>query len=274
MPYNSKGHYVAWGPWLRWRRARLVQRVGEKLLRGLQRVFYSQSLVGQDAILDNADFPFLEGFEKNWRAIEAEVRKILEHRDAVPLFHEVSPDQAMISKGSNWRTFILYGFGTKLQRNCVQAPVTASLLDKVPNIQTAWFSILSPGYHIPSHKGVTSGILRSHLGLIVPKQQEKCRMQVGDNTCVWRPGEIFVFDDTYQHEVWNDTDEERVILIFDFDRPMRLWGRVLNGLFIRLIKFTAYYKEPAKRMAAYEERFEAAVRRADETVEKLSDIGR
>jgi len=258
----------------RHKRSRAVYRAGNKVTKRLRTFFYKQSLVATDPVFDKGDFPLLKDFEDQWETIRAEVTEILKHREAVPLFHEISPDQKKISKGNNWRTFILYGFGTRSDRNCQQAPVTASLLDKVPNIQNAWFSILAPQYHIPPHTGVTTGILRAHLGLIIPQAAEKCRMQVGDEVCVWQPGEAFVFDDTYRHEVWNDTPEERVILIFDFDRPMRFWGRVLNSTFIRLIKFTAYYKEPKKRMKSYEDRFEAAVRTADETMENLADPGR
>lgn len=259
---------------LRRKRARAVKTVGHFITRTLRSFFYKQSLVPTDPVFGKDQFPLLEDFEKDWKAVQAEVVEILKHREAVPLFHEVSPDQKRISKGKNWRTFILYGFGTRLDKNCTQAPVTAGLLDKVPNIQNAWFSILAPGYHIPPHEGVTSGILRSHLGLIIPKDAEKCRMTVDSEVCVWRPGEAFVFDDTYTHEVSNDTDEERVILIFDFDRPMRYWGRALNSTFIKLIKLTAFYKEPKKRMENYEERFEAAVRTADETMENLANLGR
>ena len=265
---------VTLGARLRHKRARAVHRVGHFVTRALRRFFYRQSLVPTVPVYDKDQFPLLRDFERDWKTIHAEVTEILKHREAVPLFHEVSPDQSSISKGNNWRTFILYGFGTRLDKNCAQAPVTASLLDKVPNIQSAWFSILAPGYHIPRHEGVTSGILRSHLGLIVPKDAEKCRMKVDNEVCVWRPGEAFTFDDTYTHEVWNDTDEERVILIFDFDRPMRFWGRVMNSTFIRLVNLTAFYKEPKRRMENYEERFEAAVRTADETVENLANLGR
>ena len=80
-----------------------------------------------------------------------------------------------------------------------------------------------------------------------------------------------MFDDTYDHEVWNDTDDERVILLFDFDRPMRFWGRLLNKSFVSLLKLTAYYQEPKKNMQTMEERFEAATRRADQNLEKLAD---
>lgn len=273
MPYNSKGQYVRWGPWLRWKRDKAVNLYGEKLLRLLAKLFYAQSKVGTAPVPDRSQFPFLQSFEDDWQAIEAEVREILKHREAVPLFHEVSPEQAAISTGQNWRTFILYGFGERLEKNCARAPVTARLLSQVPDIQTAWFSIMAPGYKIPPHRGVTTGILRTHLGLVVPKDRENCTMTVGDEVCVWEPGKAFVFDDTYKHHVWNNTDEERVILIFDFNRPMGLLGRVVNNLVIWIVKQTAFFKEPKRRMQTWEQRFEDAVRAADDTVEKLSGQG-
>ncbi len=252
-------------------RRKRVKRFGKNLIRGLANFLGRQSLVGDAPVLDSKQFAFLKTFTDDWQAIRSEVTEILKHREAIPVFQDVSPDQMKISKGNNWRTFILFGFGEKLEKNCKQAPVTTRLLEAVPNLQTAWFSILGPGYHIPAHRGVSKGILRAHLGLIIPREAEKCRMRVGDTVNVWRPGEIFVFDDTYEHEVWNDTKEERVILLFDFDRPMKFWGRLVNSSFVRLLKLTAYYQEPKKNMATFEERFEAATRRANENLEKLSD---
>ena len=252
-------------------RRKRVKNFGKKLIRQLANFLGSQSLVGDAPVLDSKQFAFLKTFTDDWTKIKAEVTEILKHREAIPLFQDVSVDQMKIAKGNNWRTFILFGFGEKLKKNCKQAPVTTRLLEAVPNLETAWFSILGPGYHIPAHRGVSKGILRAHLGLIIPKEAEKCRMRVDDTINVWRPGKIFVFDDTYEHEVWNDTKEERVILIFDFDRPMRFWGRLVNSTFVRLLKLTAYYQEPKRNMATFEDRFEAATRRASENLEKLSD---
>jgi beta-hydroxylase len=254
-------------------RRKRVKRFGKKLIRRLAEFLARQSLVGHAPVLDNRNFPFLRSLVDNWQAIRAEAEAILRHREIVPAFQEVSPDQMRIAKGTNWRTFILYGFGTKLEKNCRQAPITTGILEQVPSLQTAWFSILGPGSHIPAHRGVSKGILSSHLGLITPKDAEKCRMRVGDTINVWRPGEIFVFDDTYDHEVWNDTEDERVILLFHFDRPMRLPGRLLNRTFVSLLKLSAYYQDAKTNMATFEDRFEAATRRANENLEKLSEPG-
>jgi beta-hydroxylase len=252
------------------RRRRAVKRTGKRLMAVMSDVIARQSLVGDAPVLDNRHFPYIEPLTANWQAVREEIREILKHREAVPLFQEVSTDQKRIAKDTSWRTFILYGFGMKAEKNCRQAPVTCALLEKIPNLQTAWFSILAPGYHIPAHRGVSKGIIRGHLGLMVPADREKCRMRVGDAICVWREGEVFVFDDTFEHEVWNDTGEERVILLFDFDRPMRPLGRLLNNGFLRLLKLTSYYREPLRRMQSLEDRFEAAVRKADADLEALS----
>lgn len=250
---------------------RFVKKRGKKAMRWVSGFQARQSLVPDTPFIDAKHFAFLEEFEAKWETMADEVREVLKHRDAIPGFEQISPDQHRIAKAQQWKTFILYGFGDRLEKNCEQAPVTAEILSRVPNVQTAWFSILAPGYHIPAHTGVTKGIVRAHLGLIIPEDREKCRIRVADQVKAWRAGEAFTFDDTFEHEVWNETDEERVILLFDFDRPMRWRGRLLNNMMLRLMKLTAFYQEPKKNLADFEARFEAATRRADQNLEKLSD---
>ena len=269
---DAANHSVeTFGQRLKRTRRRVVKQSGKKFIRSLASFLGRQSIVEDKPVVDSKHFPFLKEFEDNWQTIHAEVKEILKHREDIPLFHDVSPDQMRISTGANWRTFILFGFGQKLQKNVKQAPFTTALLERVPNIQTAWFSILGPNYHIPAHRGVTKGILRCHLGLIIPKDSRNCYLRIENQIQVWEQGKLFVFDDTYDHEVFNNTDEERVILLFDFDRPMRFWGRTLNKAFVSLMKLTAYYQEPKRNMSTFEDRFEAATRRNNENYEKLSD---
>lgn len=250
-----------------------VKRVGKKLIYKLASLMESQSLVETTPIIPSEQFEFLDKFSENWEIIAKEARDILEFREAIPAFQEISRDQHKIAKGKNWRTFILFGFGEKLEKNVKMAPETTALLETVPNLQTAWYSILAPGYHIPAHTGVTKGILRVHLGLIIPKDYEKCKIRVGDQYRAWQEGKLFILDDTYNHEVWNDTDEERVILLFDFDRPMKWRGRMANKFSVAAMKMTAFYQEPKKNMESFEDRFEAATKRASENLEKMSDRG-
>jgi beta-hydroxylase len=250
---------------------KLVKRFGKRTLRWASGFQARQGLVPNTPFIDNSYFPFLTELEEKSETITEEVREILKHRDAIPGFEQLSPDQYRIAVAKQWKTFVLYGFGQPLPKNCKAAPVTAELLSRIPNVQTAWFSILAPGYHIPAHTGVTKGIIRAHLGLILPKEREKCRIRVDQEIRAWETGKILVLDDTYEHEVWNETDDERVILLFDFDRPMKWRGRLLNKMLMRALKLTAFYQEPKKNLADFEARFEAATQRADKTLEKLSD---
>jgi beta-hydroxylase len=251
---------------------RRVKKYGKRLTRWASRYQARQSLVPDTPFLDKALFPFLEEFESRWQEMEAEAREVVKLREHIPGFQDISPDQYRIATAGNWKTFVLYGFGERLTRNCTKAPITAEILSRVPKIQTAWFSILAPGYHIPAHTGVTKGILRAHLGLIIPRERDKCRIRVGDQIRAWEAGKVVVLDDTYEHEVWNETDEERVVLLFDFDRPMRVGGRLMNWVLMKLLRLTAFYQEPKKNLADYEARFEAAAKRASENLEKLSDL--
>jgi len=248
-----------------------VKRFGKKLIYKLAKYMEKQSLVETTPFIPTEQFEFLNSLQANWQVMADEAREVLKFRDAIPAFQEISRDQYRIAKGKNWRTFILYGFGQLLEKNAKMAPQTSNMLATVPNLQTAWFSILAPGYHIPAHTGVTKGIIRAHIGLIIPKDYEKCRIRVGDEIKPWQEGSLFILDDTYNHEVWNDTDEERVILLFDFDRPMKLGGRLANKLSLAAMKMTAFYQEPKKNLANFEDRFEAATQRASDNLEKMSD---
>ena len=240
-----------------------MKRIGRKIIKGVAGFVARQGLVEDRPVFDSGGFPFLAEIEANWTQIRTELDPLLKDRTSLPPFHQISPDQKYISKEDHWKVFILYGFGLPIQRNCARCPATAQLLSKVPGLQSAWFSILAPRYHIPRHRGVTKTALRAHLGLVVPEQRDNCTMQVADHMLCWDPGKCLVFDDFYPHEVWNNTDQERIVLIFDFERPMRLPGRLVNRALMWGIKRTAYYKDAERNLKNWDQRLEAAVQTAD-----------
>lgn len=248
---------------VRKKRRRFVKENGKRFIRSLSGFLGRQSIVEDAPVLDSRSFPFLRELEANWHLIRAELDHVLVGRDHLPPFQMISRDQKKIARGESWKTFILFGFKYKSERNCAHCPVTTRLLESVPNLQTAMFSILAPGYHIPAHRGITKGLIRVHLGLKMPKDRDSVRMRVDDRICHWSEGECLVFDDTFDHEVWNDTDEERVVLLFDFERPMRLPGRMINRVFLGAIRWTSYVQEARGKATAWEDRFENAVRWAD-----------
>ena len=157
-------------------RRKLANRIMYSISIFFRNFFGRQSTVRDEPVLKNIDFSFIPEIEKNWKLIYLEMENILKFRNLIPAFHEVSKDQKSISKGNKWKTFGLFGFGYKFRKNCSFAPKTTELLEKIPGLQTAWFSIISPGYHIPSHTGVTKSIIRGHLGLKIPQNKNGCYM--------------------------------------------------------------------------------------------------
>ena len=103
------------------------------------------------------------------------------------------------------------------------------MLDTIPNLYQVFFSILDPGKSIPAHHGPFYGFLRYHLGLIVPKTDPPS-IRVKDKIYTWKEGESILFDDTWEHEVYNKSSEMRVVLLIDILRPLPLFFHLLNKL--------------------------------------------
>ena len=141
----------------------------------------------------------------------------IDHPDDVPI------DQwAELNKSRRWSAFFLWRDGVRVDAHVDSCPRTADLLARAPTADvrgyapTAFFSILDRKSHIPPHCGVTNSRLIVHLPLVVPPN---CRFRVGSQTREWREGQAWVFDDTIEHEAWNDSDVPRAILIFDTWHP-------------------------------------------------------
>jgi len=215
-------------------------------------------LVPNDPILSAALFPWTTEIRSNWQAIQAELETILQRRDQLPVFQDISPDQYGISPDDKWRIFGFYGFGYRSAYTCQLCPHTASLLERVPGIENAFFSILAPGKMIPSHRGVTKGLIRVHLGLRVPPDSERCFMDVGGVRCRWQEGQVLIFDDTYPHAVSNDTDQERVVLLFDFRRPLSVRGCFVRQVLFWVFRRTAYVREALQNEMRWEQRYRDA----------------
>ena len=87
------------------------------------------------------------------------------------------------------------------------------------------FSILEPGKRLPPHRGPYNGVLRLHLGLLIPEPRERAAIRVGPEQHHWTEGRVLIFDDAYEHEAWNETEQVRVVLFVDFERPHALSGQ-------------------------------------------------
>src|SRR6266850_3985657 len=198
----------------------------------LERSVARVSLHGDPRIYPKDLFPWVAEIEAEWRKIRAELDAVMQYREQIPGFHEILKEVTTITTDQNWKTFFLAGIGMNCEENARRCPETMRLLKKIPGMKTAFFSILSPHKHIPAHRGAYNGILRFHLGLMVPEPQEKCRIRIGNEIRHWDEGEGLIFDDTFNHEVWNDTDGYRVVLFVDFARPLKPQFHRMNEAFL------------------------------------------
>lgn len=230
-------------------------RIFTRFIDWVERRNASHSSVGNPPIYDKTLFPWALEVEKEWRTIRTELDVLLKRRDELPSFHEVSKEVATITNDEHWKTFFLMGYGVRIEENCRQCPETARIVEKIPGLKTAMFSILSPGKHIPAHRGPYNGVLRYHLGLVVPNPAEKCRIRIHDQYHIWREGEGVVFDDCFNHEVWNETDGVRVVLFVDFERPINFPASLLNKFVLRASVLTPYIREATDNQTQWAKKF-------------------
>ncbi|MET0290170.1 MAG: aspartyl/asparaginyl beta-hydroxylase domain-containing protein [Pseudoxanthomonas sp.] len=134
-----------------------------------------------------------------------------------------------------WMKFYVKWYGPahrSAQRLC---PETTRIVDQLPSIRGAMFSILPAGAALTLHSDPLACSLRYHLGLDTPNSAH-CHINIDGRPVAWRNGEDFVFDETYPHHASNNTDQARIILMCDVERPMHWPGRLLNRLYMQIAR--------------------------------------
>ncbi len=179
-----------------------------------------------------ATFPSLDALTAHSAEIRKEVEALLPYKDSIPRYHEVDSNQRYISSQIDperaWRTYMFVSVMRRNATNSAKCPITDRLVAGVPHIVNAFFSILEPGKSIPAHNGAYRGILRYHLGLIVPRNDPPF-IRVKDEIHQWQEGVAWMFDDSWEHEVTNRSDGVRVVLILDVLRPLPFLPHALNA---------------------------------------------
>jgi len=232
----------------------LVARAFMAVVEFTERLNLSHARAGNPWVYDNAAFPWAAEVEREWPAIRAELDKVLTRKDELPGFHEIAADTKSISTDADWKTYLMYGYGIKSPDNIRQCPETWRIVQKIPGLKTAMFSIFEPGKHLPAHRGPYNGVLRFHLGLIVP-EDDRIAIRVGEQVCHWQEGRALIFDDAYEHEAWNHSDKVRVVLFVDFIKPLRFPANILNWLLLNLAVFTPFVREGYKAQKKWERKF-------------------
>lgn len=184
------------------------------------------------------EFPWSRLLEQEWGVIRAELDRLLGRVERVPNFQDISPDQAALTQDDRWKTFWFRGYGRDVPRNRNRCPRTSRLLEGIPGLTTAMFSILRGPKSIAPHAGAYAGVLRLHLALRVPSGEGESWIRVGSKKASWEEGRCLIFDDTHEHEVRHDVAGDRVVLFVDFLRPLPWPLNALNRAVVALIAHT------------------------------------
>lgn len=178
---------------------------------------------------DRELFPWIPALEARTGDIRAELEALVAGQlDGFQPYIAFRADQPVnqwqaLNHSRDWSSFHLWAHGEPVADNIARCPATAAALAEVDAVSiaglcpNAMFSALAPHTHIPPHTGETNARLVAHLPLVVPPD---CSFRVGYERRGWTPGEVFVFDDTIEHEARNDSDQLRVVLIFDVWNPL------------------------------------------------------
>jgi len=189
-------------------------------------------------------FPWLEALEAKTEAIQAELQNLISGGSEFNAYLESNTERpAFDSHGmadnDDWGALYLWRNGEPVLENQALCPVTTEAMNVLPLVFSGQrcpnilFSRLRPGAKIPPHSGMINTRLIGHLPLIIP---EDCGFRVGNSTRTWNVGEAFLFDDTIEHEAWNNSTEDRFVLIFEVWRPelteaeQRLSTRMLTAV--------------------------------------------
>jgi aspartyl/asparaginyl beta-hydroxylase (cupin superfamily) len=177
---------------------------------------------------DTAEFPWIAALEAASGDIREELvalidqdasgfRPYVDHPPGAPL-----NQWRELNHSPRWSAYFLWDNSVRIDDHCRRCPRTAKAVEAAPLCDipgfapSVFFSTLEPGARIPPHTGVTNTRLVVHLPLVVP---EACAFRVGNETRPWQPGRAWIFDDTIEHEAWNESDKLRVLLIVDIWNP-------------------------------------------------------
>jgi aspartyl/asparaginyl beta-hydroxylase (cupin superfamily) len=193
-------------------------------------------------------YPALDLITRAYPVIRKEFDALMAAGVEMPEYHEVDSGERAISSTTpkRWNVFVLEVLGHKVEPNRARFPETCRVLDQVPNLVQAFFSILDPGKSVPEHEGPYLGYLRYHLGLRVPKHNPP-KIVVNNQDYTWKEGEAVLFDDSWPHAVINDSEELRAVLIVDVRRPLPITADVVNSFVMNVVGRHAYGRAVANK---------------------------
>jgi aspartate beta-hydroxylase len=158
-----------------------------------------------------------------------------------------APENEPIARTGAWDVFILYERGRRHDERCRLFPAVTAIVEAHRTVRSlaglVYFSRLAPHSRVAPHRGPTNMRVRTHLGIDIPPE---CGIRVGDTSATWQTGKCIAFDDSFPHEVWNESDRERIVLVVD------LWHPDLSDDEVRLLEgFQRYIERAASGLERY-----------------------
>lgn len=200
-------------------------------------------------------FPELLRIDENIDVIREEFETVLQARERIPRYHHVDLGQHYLSPDSGdkaWRTFFVHmcwaGKDLPTRSEC---PRTAEVVESIPHVLQSFFSILEPGTDVPQHNGPSMNYLRYHTAVRVPRENPPT-LRVRDQYYTWKEGASLLFDDSWNHEVFNESKELRAVLVVDVLRPLPLPLHWFNRFLLRLRIPTGVHREVVLKRVALE----------------------
>jgi aspartyl/asparaginyl beta-hydroxylase (cupin superfamily) len=191
--------------------------------------------------------------EDNYEIIKEELDGIIGRQNSIPAAGDtfggrneyIGNDRT--TEDNKWRIYLVSAGNKPTPAAQQECPKTVEILSKLPEIKSFVFSILEPGVKIPIHVGYYKGILRYMLGMKIPKDRENVFLWVNGIKKHWEEGEGFLWDDTYPHQVYNDTDETRIIVYADIERPLTGILKNINTTMLQLMAGSKTVQDEVKK---------------------------
>lgn len=209
--------------------------------------------VKNEIYLDTKQFSWIQLVEAEASVIQQEFEDFYNNKfNQIPDICDISEEQYQVVQKDDWKFIPLYTYGVKIDSFAAFFPNTINIVDKIPNFTTVFFSILQPNIKIAPHRGAYKGYLRYHLGVKIPQDYQKCGIDIQGKIYHWQNGESVVFDDTFKHFAWNNSNETRTVLYVDFIRPMPKILRLISKWLTFSIAKSLFVQNAIKKINNFE----------------------
>jgi beta-hydroxylase len=212
-------------------------------------LMYLFSAVPNRPYIPVESLPELATLRANWQAIREEALDLFDQGriKAADAYNDAGFNSFF---RSGWKRFYLKWYNDPLPSAERMCPETVALLKSIPTIKGAMFASLAPGGRLVRHRDPYAGSLRYHLGLVTPTHPGECRIFVDGQPYSWRDGEDVLFDETFLHYAENTTDQTRIILFCDVERPLRsrVMGVINRWVARHIVKESETINEPGERL--------------------------